>query len=576
LRAKHTHKSINQASKKLKRGPVRMTVLSFKQVVLKEGGVKKEKAPAKNQQPKLRSSHKSKSNNHGDSDANANAIGVAVVAAATAGIRGSEAVVSDSGTPESLVLLKLRCVHRRGASQSQSTNSNSNSTTNGSEDSDDTSDDFVALDGPVADECYVEAKLLDVSSSSSTSRCVTDSDSEGSREASRGMKAIQGMSSSNSSCAIYYEDTDDNYSDSTTNVAMTMTRSSTPEANANANKGKDSKNDTDASRGAGGEKKPIKKEGDDGNKKKLYIKIPETPSLVAPAQGQAQVYTPLGSVASPPGFTIHTPNEYNFVYPNTPHQKVTIELDCPQALVGRLIGKNGSTVRNLELKTGVSIQIDQSLPDGCPRRVKICGHPQLIDHAERIVEEVIKHGPPELNKRNVYKMELNAIAYEQAQANPAKRNLFAKVFKQMQGPHAATSFATTTTPKGQQRHQRKKVNNNAATMNNPSPPQTYYPVGLAPDGIGEYEAVAPLHGAPGFLPVPHYTVPYANNMYTLPEMYASPAAQYIPQVVKPRSFKVYATAALAAGRFWSQHQSPTGQKYFINHVTGKVTNLEDD
>jgi hypothetical protein len=125
-----------------------MTVLSFKQAVLKEGGVKKEKAPAKKQQPKLRSSHKSKSNNHGDSDANANAIGVAV-AAATAGIRGAEAVVSDSGTPESLVLLKLRCVHRRGASQSQSTNSNSNSTTNGSEDSDDTSDDFVALDGPV-------------------------------------------------------------------------------------------------------------------------------------------------------------------------------------------------------------------------------------------------------------------------------------------------------------------------------------------------------------------------------------------------------------------------------------------
>lgn len=536
-----------------------MTVLSFKQAVLKEAGVGKEKkAPAKKQQPKLRSSQERNSNSNSNrGDASANGV-----------------VVAGAETPESLVLLKLRCVHRRGASQSQSQSQSNSNSTNGSEDSDDT--DFVALDGPVADECYVEAKLLDVSSSRSTSRCVTDSDSEGSREASSGgLKATpqgMGMSSSNSSCAIYSEDTDDNYSDSTANGALAITRSSTPEAananaNANANKGKDNKAERQVKK---------EEEGDDGNKKKLYIKIPETPaSLVAPAQGQAQqVYTPLGSVS--PGFTVHTPNEYNFVYPNTPHQKVTVELDCPQALVGRLIGKNGSTVRNLELKTGVSIQIDQSLPDGCPRRVKICGHPQLIDHAERIVEEVIKHGPPELNKRNVYKMELNAIAYEQAQAkaqqaNKSKRNLFAKVFKQMQGPHAATSFATTT-PKGQQqRHQRKKFSN-ATAMNHPSPPQTYYPVGV---GEYEYEAVAPLHAAPGYLPVPHYTLPYANNMY-VPEVYPSPAAHYIPQVVKPRSFKVYATAALAAGRMWSQHQSPTGQKYFLNHVTGKVTNLEDD
>lgn len=520
-----------------------MTILSFKQAVLKKGGAKKSKkekggndlssAPP----PKRPTDSKNKAN---DTSNHTHGNGVIATRQADLNVMGSAA--------ESLVLLKLRCVHRRVGSQSRSTN-----TEQSSEDSDNT--DFVILDGPCEEDCYVQAKLLDVSASNS--RCVTDSDSEGSRGEARAPQLLSGVgiSPSNSSCAIY-EDTDD-YSDSMTTAAMmTITRSSTPEADSEeGGQGQQQKQQQKKMK-----KKEDQKKGE-GDKKKLYIKIPETPSLVNTPPFQAHSSSPLGSAAE---FTAHTPNEYNFVYPNTPHQKVSIELDCPHSLVGRLIGKNGSTVRNLELKTGVSIQIDQSLPDGCPRKVKICGHPQLIDHAERIVEEVIRHGPPELNKRNVYKMELNAIAYEQAQAkaqaHPAKRNLFAKVFKQMQGPHAAT-FPTS------EGHQRKKKVNAAPAVMNPS----FYPV--VSNGFGDYEMVnfQSPHSTPGYLPAPHYPLQYVNNMcvpgYTLPPAY---------HVAKPKSFKVAATAALAAGRFWSQHQSPTGQKYFLNHLTGKITNLEED
>lgn len=40
------------------------------------------------------------------------------------------------------------------------------------------------------------------------------------------------------------------------------------------------------------------------------------------------------------------------------------QLLCPVECVGRLIGKSGVTVRNLQLRTGIKIQIDQDVPAG--------------------------------------------------------------------------------------------------------------------------------------------------------------------------------------------------------------------
>lgn len=91
------------------------------------------------------------------------------------------------------------------------------------------------------------------------------------------------------------------------------------------------------------------------------------------------------------------------------------ELLCPVECVGRLIGKSGVTIRNLQLRTGVKIQIDQDAPEGTPRKVLLTGEHPLMDAAERMVREVIEYGPPETNRRNVYSFQ-NAVAYDHAKS----------------------------------------------------------------------------------------------------------------------------------------------------------------
>eukprot|EP00971_Amphidinium_carterae_P007845 155354-Amphidinium_carterae.1 len=45
-------------------------------------------------------------------------------------------------------------------------------------------------------------------------------------------------------------------------------------------------------------------------------------------------------------------------------------VECPQHIVGRVIGRGGETIRDLQEKSGCSIQIKQEgVPDGHPRRI---------------------------------------------------------------------------------------------------------------------------------------------------------------------------------------------------------------
>ena len=38
-------------------------------------------------------------------------------------------------------------------------------------------------------------------------------------------------------------------------------------------------------------------------------------------------------------------------------------IDCPQALVGRIIGRGGETIKDLQARSGCKIQIDQNFPE---------------------------------------------------------------------------------------------------------------------------------------------------------------------------------------------------------------------
>lgn len=419
--------------------------------------------------------------------------------------------------------------------------------------------DCTPLDGP---SIYVEAKLLDVSATSSA--CATDSDSEtgGSggmrshhRKGSRGLTSPSSSSlSSNSSCANDTEDSD------------SVTRVSSPDVLVQAQA------QGEAGAQGGGKKKVLRVRIPNADAvgpefSPDYVKTGLTPTCFTPGSTgvQSGAYTPDSATL----YTVES-GDFNFVYPTTPRQKVSIELDCPEKFVGRLIGKSGSTVRSLEQKTGVSIQIDQSLPKGLPRKVRISGHPQLVDEAEKIVEEVIKHGPPELNKRNVYKMKLNAqlcsAAIDCHQAHVcedkgAKRSL-SKVFREVQEqPNHISS--------PQRFRQGMWPADGGLATGGPAAysPQHYYPSPTGP--LAEPALV--MQPPPAYPAAMHEYPNYHSVGMTYVPGYHHQGAVYPP---KPPKFKVYATAAVAVGRFWSQHQSPTGQKYFVNHYTGQITNFE--
>jgi len=68
-------------------------------------------------------------------------------------------------------------------------------------------------------------------------------------------------------------------------------------------------------------------------------------------------------------------------------------VSCPQSLVGRLIGKQGETIKELQRRCGARIQIDQNFPDGEARVVMIQGETQAVEIGVRLVTNLIGSSP---------------------------------------------------------------------------------------------------------------------------------------------------------------------------------------
>jgi predicted RNA-binding protein YlqC (UPF0109 family) len=66
--------------------------------------------------------------------------------------------------------------------------------------------------------------------------------------------------------------------------------------------------------------------------------------------------------------------------------KQTSVLECPKAMVGRVIGKGGETIKSLQQYTGAMIQIDQSTD---PTRVTIAGSKQSVQLAIAMVSDIV-------------------------------------------------------------------------------------------------------------------------------------------------------------------------------------------
>ena len=59
--------------------------------------------------------------------------------------------------------------------------------------------------------------------------------------------------------------------------------------------------------------------------------------------------------------------------------------------MGRIIGRQGDTIKQLQRATGTTIQIDQSTD---PCRITVAGQPGGSDQAKRMIEDIINGGDP--------------------------------------------------------------------------------------------------------------------------------------------------------------------------------------
>lgn len=67
----------------------------------------------------------------------------------------------------------------------------------------------------------------------------------------------------------------------------------------------------------------------------------------------------------------------------------TDQMECPQNLVGFVIGKGGETIKAIQNRSGASVTIDQSMPEGQPRIVNIVGTPECVALAKQMVQDLI-------------------------------------------------------------------------------------------------------------------------------------------------------------------------------------------
>ncbi|KAK9814912.1 hypothetical protein WJX73_001792 [Symbiochloris irregularis] len=68
-------------------------------------------------------------------------------------------------------------------------------------------------------------------------------------------------------------------------------------------------------------------------------------------------------------------------------------VECPQGIVGRIIGRGGETIRALQQASQAHIVVDQNFPEGHPRRVIVSGRQDAVERAEKMIKELITGEP---------------------------------------------------------------------------------------------------------------------------------------------------------------------------------------
>jgi len=67
-------------------------------------------------------------------------------------------------------------------------------------------------------------------------------------------------------------------------------------------------------------------------------------------------------------------------------------IDCPALHVGKVIGPKGSTIREIQFKSGAKVHIDQNFPPNVPRKIHITGTSTSVNTAVQLVHILLSTG----------------------------------------------------------------------------------------------------------------------------------------------------------------------------------------
>ena len=66
-------------------------------------------------------------------------------------------------------------------------------------------------------------------------------------------------------------------------------------------------------------------------------------------------------------------------------------VNAPKSMIGRVIGRGGETIKQVQKVSGATVQIDQS---GDPCRLSIAGQPGAVEQAKAFIDEIVNGGDP--------------------------------------------------------------------------------------------------------------------------------------------------------------------------------------
>jgi len=204
--------------------------------------------------------------------------------------------------------------------------------------------------------------------------------------------------------------------------------------------------------------------------------------------------------------------------------QTTQTLECEPGLVGRIIGRGGETIRDLQLRCGAKIQIDQNLPEGQPRKVMITGTEPAVTAGVALVQQLLRGDT-----------DYRAIGGASTQTIDCPKSLVGKIIgrggeiirqlQQMSGAHVQID---QTVPDGQP----CKI-----VINSSDPAAVQYAYTLVTDVMANGPAVLHTHAASAFGAHPYYGAGYGAQPYA---GYGSYGGAY-------GSYGAYGQAAYGAG-----------------------------